>query len=149
MGANDSVVSKQRVECDAETYVWRLAGRRVTLQTRYFLRMVPQCVTSTFRPGKMMEASKKISMKNMKMMEDAELLQRLNPPRLTPKIKHLKPRRHPQCHKSTTAPNTTTHIPLISLVNLTLWESARGRGCSSMLWMSRTSHMNWITGWAL
>lgn len=39
--------------------------------------------------------------------------------------------------------------PLISLVNLTLWESVRGRGCSSMLWMSRTSHMNWMTGCAL
>lgn len=62
----DSLASKQRAECDAETYVWRLAGRRVTLQTRYFLRMVPQCVTSTFRPEKMVEASKKISMKNMK-----------------------------------------------------------------------------------
>lgn len=24
-------------------------------------------------------------------------------------------------------------VPLISLVNLTLWESVRGRGCSSML----------------
>lgn len=36
-----------------ETYVWRLAGRRVTLQTLYFLRMVPQCVTSTLRPVKM------------------------------------------------------------------------------------------------
>lgn len=33
------------------THVWWLAGRRVTLQTRYFLRMVPQCVTSTFNPG--------------------------------------------------------------------------------------------------
>ncbi len=33
------------------THVWWLAGRRVTLQTRYFLRMVPQCVTSTFKPG--------------------------------------------------------------------------------------------------
>lgn len=39
--------------------------------------------------------------------------------------------------------------PLISLVNLTRWESVRGRGCSSMLWMSRTSHMNWMTGCAL
>lgn len=33
------------------THVWWLAGRRVTLQTRYFLRMVPQCVTSTFSPA--------------------------------------------------------------------------------------------------
>lgn len=32
------------------TYVWWLAGRRVTLHTLYFLRMVPQWVTSTFRP---------------------------------------------------------------------------------------------------
>lgn len=32
------------------THVWWLAGRRVTLHTRYFLRMVPQCVTSTLRP---------------------------------------------------------------------------------------------------
>lgn len=39
--------------------------------------------------------------------------------------------------------------PLISLVNLTRCESVRGRGCSSMLWMSSTSHMNWMTGWAL
>lgn len=41
------------------------------------------------------------------------------------------------------------YLPLISLVNLTLWESVSGRGCSSMLWMSSTSHMNWMTGWAL
>lgn len=41
------------------------------------------------------------------------------------------------------------YLPLISLVNLTRCESVRGRGCSSMLWMSSTSHMNWITGWAL
>lgn len=33
------------------TYVWWLAGRRVTLQTRYFLFICPQCVISTFRPG--------------------------------------------------------------------------------------------------
>lgn len=32
-------------------YVWWLAGRRVTLQTRYFLFICPQCVISTFRPG--------------------------------------------------------------------------------------------------
>lgn len=31
-------------------YVWWLAGRRVTLQTRYFLFICPQCVISTFRP---------------------------------------------------------------------------------------------------
>lgn len=86
-------------------------------------------------------------------------------------IKVSKNTKHPtlnsllQRQKTTIAPHTTAHkavqgktaycstpfldIPLISLVNLTLWESARGRGCSSMLWMSRTSHMNWITGWAL
>lgn len=40
-------------------------------------------------------------------------------------------------------------LPLISLVNLTRCESVSGRGCSSMLWMSSTSHMNWMTGWAL
>lgn len=50
--------------------------------------------------------------------------------------------------------HTQTHFtppssPLISLVNLTRCESVRGRGCSSMLWMSSTSHMNWMTGWAL
>lgn len=43
---------RPRRDCYAQTYVWRLAGRRVTLQTLYFLRMVPQCVTSTFRPAK-------------------------------------------------------------------------------------------------
>lgn len=32
-------------------YVWWLAGLRVTLQTRYFLFICPQCVISTFRPG--------------------------------------------------------------------------------------------------
>lgn len=32
------------------THVWWLAGRRVTLHTLYFRLMVPQCVTSTFRP---------------------------------------------------------------------------------------------------
>ena len=32
-------------------YVWWLAGRRVTLQTRYFLFICPQCVITTFRPG--------------------------------------------------------------------------------------------------
>ena len=37
--------------CDMDTYVCRLAGRRVTLQTLYFRRMVPQCVTSTLRPA--------------------------------------------------------------------------------------------------
>lgn len=36
--------------CRNRTYVWWLAGRRVTLQTRYFLFIWPQCVTSTFRP---------------------------------------------------------------------------------------------------
>lgn len=44
---------------------------------------------------------------------------------------------------------TPPSSPLISLVNLTRCESVRGRGCSSMLWMSSTSHMNWMTGWAL
>lgn len=33
-------------------YVWWLAGRRVTLHTRYFLFIWPQCVTSTFKPFK-------------------------------------------------------------------------------------------------
>ena len=33
------------------THVWWLAGRRVTLHTRYFLLIVPQWVTSTFRPA--------------------------------------------------------------------------------------------------
>ncbi|TNN38841.1 hypothetical protein EYF80_050983 [Liparis tanakae] len=42
--------SSQIARGDVGTYVWRLAGRRVTLQTLYFLRMVPQCVTSTLRP---------------------------------------------------------------------------------------------------
>lgn len=32
------------------TYVWWLAGRRVTLHTRYFLFIWPQWVTSTFKP---------------------------------------------------------------------------------------------------
>lgn len=32
------------------TYVWWLAGRRVTLHTRYFRFIWPQCVTSTFNP---------------------------------------------------------------------------------------------------
>lgn len=31
-------------------YVWWLAGRRVTLHTRYFLFICPQWVTSTFKP---------------------------------------------------------------------------------------------------
>lgn len=31
-------------------YVWWLAGRLVTLHTRYFLFICPQCVTSTFKP---------------------------------------------------------------------------------------------------
>jgi len=39
--------------------------------------------------------------------------------------------------------------PLISLVNLTLWESVRGLRCSFMSRMSKTSHMNSITGCAL
>lgn len=39
------------LQAQSLTHVWWLAGRRVTLQTRYFLRMVPQCVTSTFKPG--------------------------------------------------------------------------------------------------
>lgn len=38
--------------------------------------------------------------------------------------------------------------PRISLVNLTRWESVRGLVCSLMFWMSRTSHMNSMTGWA-
>lgn len=38
-----------------KTYVCRLAGRRVTLHTLYFRRMVPQWVTSTFRPVKIIE----------------------------------------------------------------------------------------------
>lgn len=92
------------------TYVCRLAGRRVTLHTLYFLRMVPQCVTSTFRPAG-------------EQMQSVGAVQQ--------------------------AAAGLHHLPLISLVNLTLWESARGRGCSSMLWMSRISHMNWMTGWAL
>lgn len=33
------------------TNVWWLAGRRVTLHTRYFLFIWPQCVTSTFSPA--------------------------------------------------------------------------------------------------
>lgn len=32
------------------THVWWLAGLRVTLHTRYFLFICPQCVISTFRP---------------------------------------------------------------------------------------------------
>lgn len=32
-------------------YVWWLAGRLVTLHTRYFLFICPQWVTSTFRPA--------------------------------------------------------------------------------------------------
>lgn len=45
--------------------------------------------------------------------------------------------------------STPVFLPLISLVNLTRCESVSGRGCSSILWMSNTSHMNWMTGWAL
>lgn len=50
---------------------------------------------------------------------------------------------------STLFPPLFFFLPLISLVNLTRCESVSGRGCSSMLWMSNTSHMNWMTGWAL
>lgn len=39
--------------------------------------------------------------------------------------------------------------PLISFVNLTRCESVSGFLCSLMSLMSRTSHMNSITGWAL
>lgn len=41
------------------------------------------------------------------------------------------------------------YLPLISLVNLTLWESVRGFCCSSILLKSKTSHTNSITGCAL
>lgn len=41
------------------------------------------------------------------------------------------------------------HLPLISLVNLTLWESVRGFCCSSILLKSKTSQTNSITGCAL
>lgn len=41
---------KKDAKSSIYTYVWWLAGRRVTLHTLYFLRMVPQWVTSTFRP---------------------------------------------------------------------------------------------------
>ena len=40
----------RRLGESAGTYVWWLAGRRVTLHTRYFLFICPQCVISTFRP---------------------------------------------------------------------------------------------------
>lgn len=39
-----------RGQTNCGTYVWWLAGRRVTLHTRYFLFIWPQCVTSTFKP---------------------------------------------------------------------------------------------------
>jgi len=35
----------------AITHDWVCAGRLVTLQTRYFLFIAPQCVISTFRPN--------------------------------------------------------------------------------------------------
>lgn len=41
---------KKDAKSSIYTYVWWLAGLRVTLHTLYFLRMVPQWVTSTFRP---------------------------------------------------------------------------------------------------
>lgn len=41
------------------------------------------------------------------------------------------------------------HPPLISLVNLTLWESVRGFCCSSILLKSKTSQTNSMTGCAL
>lgn len=40
-------------------------------------------------------------------------------------------------------------LPLISLVNFTLWESVRGFCCSSILLKSKTSQTNSITGCAL
>ncbi len=45
--------------------------------------------------------------------------------------------------------NYCNNLPLISLVNFTLWESVKGFCCSSMLLKSNTSHINSITGWAL
>lgn len=42
-----------------------------------------------------------------------------------------------------------SYLPLISLVNLTLWESVRGFCCSSILLKSKTSQTNSITGCAL
>lgn len=125
-----------------KTYVCRLAGRRVTLHTLYFLRMVPQCVTSTFRPVKIIEGFKVNGKLFQVVFTQTTILRHLNIIMMfvAPLIFLLY---HDSFHKASNL-IFLSHVmltfliknidkPLISLVNLTLCESARGRGCSSML----------------
>lgn len=51
VGQNKLPDNRDEILPDNCTYVWWLAGRLVTLHTRYFLFIWPQWVTSTFRPG--------------------------------------------------------------------------------------------------
>lgn len=104
-------------------YVWWLAGRLVTLHTRYFRFICPQCVISTFKP----EIGKKNHRQSFQKLNS--LLNLIA--QEVPKVTFLR------C------------TPLISLVNLTRCESVSGFCCSSMLLKSNTSHMNSMTGWAL
>lgn len=148
------------------THVWWLAGRRVTLQTRYFLRMVPQCVTSTFSPAHKQHnqtAITKHTHTGTHTNTHSPTQEHILTSKHTHKYTYTHTTKGSHRHRKTlkTQKNTTTVTqthrqsqkqnvkPLISLVNLTLWESVSGRGCSSILWMSKTSHMNWITGCAL